>query len=93
MYADVFKLSCQRKTATSSSSGFIVQKVTGTRQLADMPTHGLKSWTTCRCHQGMLAPPGEYDWTIRLGRRCGLMSKSNYIDHLLLCSITVPPRV
>jgi len=28
-----------------------------------------------------LAPPGEYDWTVRLRRRCGLMS--NYFDHLL----------
>jgi len=25
-----------------------------------------------------LAPPGEYDWSVR--RRCGLMS--NYFDHL-----------
>ena len=29
-----------------------------------------------------LAPPGEYDWTVRVRRRCGLMS--NYFDHLLL---------
>jgi len=28
-----------------------------------------------------LAPPGDYDWTVRLRRRCGLMS--NYFDHLL----------
>jgi len=28
-----------------------------------------------------LAPPGEYYWTVRLRRRCGLMS--NYFDHLL----------
>jgi len=27
-----------------------------------------------------LASPGEYYWTIRLRRRCGLMS--NYFDHL-----------
>jgi len=27
-------------------------------------------------------PPGEYDWTTRLWRRCGLMS--GYFDHLLL---------
>jgi len=31
-----------------------------------------------------LAPPGEYYWTVRLRRRCGLMS--NYFDHLLLLS-------
>jgi len=34
--------------------------------------------------EGTLAPPGEYDWTVRLLRRCGLMS--NYFDHLLLFS-------
>ena len=28
-----------------------------------------------------LAPPGEYDWTVRLRRRCCLMS--NYFDYLL----------
>ena len=28
-----------------------------------------------------LAPPEEYDWTIHVRRRCGLMS--NYFDHLL----------
>jgi len=26
-----------------------------------------------------LAPPGEYDWTLRVRGRCGLMS--NYFDH------------
>jgi len=31
--------------------------------------------------EGTLAPPGEYDLTTRLLRRCGLMS--NYFDHLL----------
>jgi len=31
--------------------------------------------------EGTLAPPGEYDWTIPLRRRCGLIS--NYFDHLL----------
>ena len=31
--------------------------------------------------EGTLTQPGEYDWTIRLQRRCGLMS--NYFDHLL----------
>jgi len=31
---------------------------------------------------GTLAPPGEYDWTLRLQRQCSLMS--NYFDHLLL---------
>ena len=31
--------------------------------------------------QCTLAPPGEYKWTVRVWRRCGLMS--NYFDHLL----------
>jgi len=30
--------------------------------------------------EGLLAPPGEYDSTVSLRRRCGLMS--NYFDHL-----------
>jgi len=29
-----------------------------------------------------LAPPGEYDWTVHVRRRCSLMS--NYFDYLLL---------
>ena len=32
--------------------------------------------------KGTLVPPGEYDWTVRLRRRCSLMP--NYFDHLLL---------
>jgi len=35
--------------------------------------------------EGTLAPPGEYDWIVRLRRRCGLMSR--YFDHLLLMSL------
>jgi len=31
--------------------------------------------------EGTLVLPGKYNWTIRLRRRCGLMS--NYFDHLL----------
>ena len=31
-----------------------------------------------------LAPPGEYDWTVRVWRQCSLMS--NYFAHLLLLS-------
>jgi len=31
--------------------------------------------------EGTLAPPAEYDWTVHLRQRCGLMS--NYFDHLL----------
>ena len=34
------------------------------------------------CMRCTLAPLGEYDWTIRVRQRCGLMSK--YCDHLLL---------
>jgi len=41
--------------------------------------------------EGTLASPGEYNWTICLWRRCGLMS--NYFDHLLLLgSVTVLGR-
>ena len=35
--------------------------------------------------EGMLAPPGECDWTVHLRRRRGLMS--NYFDHLLWKSV------
>ena len=40
----------------------------------------------CPYGGGLLAPPAEYDWTIHLRRRCGLMS--NYFDHLLLLVLT-----
>jgi len=34
----------------------------------------------CRCWRGcILAPPGEYDWTIHMLRRCSFLS--NYFDH------------
>jgi len=42
------------------------------RQVARMCPHAWK---------GTLSPSGEYDWTVRLRRRSGLMS--NYFDHLL----------
>jgi len=41
--------------------------------------HGNHFWLYMRC---TLAPPGEYDWTVHVRWRCGLMS--NYFDHLLL---------
>ena len=35
-----------------------------------------------------LAPPDEYDWTVRVRQRCGLMT--NYFDHLLLlCPVLI----
>ena len=37
-----------------------------------------------------LAPPDEYDWTIRVWQRCGLMS--NYFDQLLLGRIPILRR-
>jgi len=47
-------------------------------QVAPMCPHGTTHWR----HEGTLAPPGKYDWTVRLQWQCGLMS--NYCDHLLL---------
>jgi len=44
------------------------------RQVAPICPH-MSTWN------GILAPLGEYDWTVRLRQRCGLMS--NYFDHLL----------
>ena len=38
-------------------------------------------------HEGTLAPPGEYDWTVRLLGRCGLMS--NYFDRLFFSGIYI----
>jgi len=38
-------------------------------------------WRQWALMGGTLAPPDECDWTVRLRRRCGLMS--NYFDHLL----------
>jgi len=37
-------------------------------------------WCQCPSWEFSLAPPVEYDWTVRLRRWCGLMS--NYFDHL-----------
>jgi len=38
------------------------------------------SWTRCRSSGCTLAQHGEYDWTVHVRQRCGLMS--NYFDHL-----------
>jgi len=43
-------------------------------------------WRQCAHIEDTFAPPGEYDWTVRLRRRCDLMS--NYFDHLLTLSPT-----
>ena len=42
------------------------------------PRESLRGW------EGTLAPPSEYDWTVRLLQRCGLRPVSNYFDHFLL---------
>jgi len=47
---------------------------------AQVQSYSLGGANVLTC-EGTLAPPGEYDWTVRLRRRCGLMS--NYFDHLL----------
>jgi len=43
----------------------------------------------CGCRRGacILASAGEYDWTVCVRRRCGLMS--NYFDHLFNCRSSV----
>jgi len=39
----------------------------------------------CKCRWGcILAQPGEYDWTVHVRRRCGLLSY--YFEQLLLLS-------
>ena len=38
-------------------------------------------WRQCAHMVGTLAPPGEYDWTVRPRPRCGLLS--SYFDQLL----------
>jgi len=40
--------------------------------------HGNHFWLYMKC---TLAPPGEYECTVHVRRRCSLMS--NYFDHLL----------
>ena len=52
-------------------------------QMAPMYTSSVifANWCQCAHVGGTLAPPGEYDWTVCLWQRCGLMS--NYFDHLL----------
>jgi len=37
--------------------------------------------------EGTLAPPRKYDSTVRLWRRCGLMS--NYINHFVVIIIAI----
>jgi len=47
-------------------------------------------WKKHTLYGSTLAPPGEYDWTVRVRRRYFLMS--NYFDHLfflLLLSLCV----
>jgi len=41
--------------------------------------HGNHFWLSI--YGCTLAPPGEYDWTVHVWQRCGLMS--NCFDHLL----------
>jgi len=47
-------------------------------QLRDVAMATIFVFTYTGC---TLAPPGEYGWTVRVRRRCGLMS--NYFDQLL----------
>jgi len=42
-------------------------------------------WCQCAHMGGTLAPPGEYDWTLRLQQQSGLML--NYFYHMLLLII------
>jgi len=46
---------------------------------------GQKKHKFKRVQKGTLAPPGKYDWTIHLQRRCRLMSY--YVDHSLIVVI------
>jgi len=41
--------------------------------------------------EGSLLLPCEYDWTVHLRQRCGLMS--NYFDHLLLLLLSISNNV
>jgi len=50
--------------------------VTDTLQLSDIAMATIFGFLYMR---RTLAPPGEYDWTVGMRRRCGLMS--NYFDH------------
>jgi len=48
--------------------------------------HGKHFWLSNFYTGCTLAPPGEYDWTVPVPQRCGLMS--NYLDHLLtICGL------
>ena len=50
-----------------------------TAKLIEMPC-GMWTWVGPGKHECTLAQLGEYDWTVYLQRRCGLMS--NYFEHL-----------
>jgi len=53
--------------------------IADTLQLRDVATQTIFVFLYMGC---TLAPPGEYDWTVRVRRRCGLMS--NYVENLLM---------
>jgi len=67
--------------------GRMKNKFNRTHKVAPMCTISIYSpgGATVPTWQGTLAPPGEYNWTIRLQWRCSLMS--NYFDHLSLLSV------
>jgi len=45
----------------------------------------VQSYSPGGANVGTLAPPGEYDWTVCMRRRCGLLP--NYFDHLYSCTL------
>jgi len=61
--------------------------IANTLHLRDVAMATIFGFLCMRC---TLAPPGEYDWTVHVRRRCGLMS--NYFDHLLLLGSIVVLR-
>ena len=58
--------------------------IADTLQLRDVATATIFVFLYMGC---TLAPPGEYDCTVRVRRQCGLMS--NYFGHLSLLSFII----
>jgi len=71
-----------RKTWNGSSYYFHErQKILHIKPMAKIGVVDSGGTTEARVTWGTLTPPGKYDWTVRVRRRCGLMS--NYFDLLL----------
>jgi len=73
---------CRKLCKNGQTNGFAVWIVdSGGSKEAQVQSYSPGGAIVPTC-EGTLAPPGEYDWTVRLQQRCSFMS--NYFDHLFI---------